>query len=151
MRKFILKCIFFLLAFVCVLVIAYFLKWPAKFDSHVYFGPDFELDAFLLLILYRFLVYLFFPIVFAILEKKCFAKNIKFWKIIIENFNAEFFTYLFISALYNIFGFDRLLGVPIFGSATFFAFLVVFIITTILNKKIPSIIDDNSNNSEKNQ
>lgn len=139
MKKFLKKCLFSFLYFCAITFLAFILKWPQEFDSHVYVDNDFKFSSYCLLILYRFLIYFSFPLIVSFFER-IFKKH-KFKESLVFNFNVQFCTYALLSGIYVVFGFDKLLGVEIFGSADAMLFITGFIFTSILGKTIPSLID----------
>lgn len=139
MKKFWGKFFIFFTYFLVVLGVAYLLKWPKQFDSYVYY-ENFKLNAYLLLILYRTLIYFLFPFILSLLEM--FKSKEKYIKLLLYNFNIQFITYSIITGLYVLLGVDKLLGVEIFGSSDALLFVAGFIFTAIINKNIPSVIEN---------
>ena len=143
MKKFFIKSLVFFLYFCLILLVAYIFKWPQEFDSHVYIDNDFKVSSYILLIVYRILIYFTFPFIVSLFE---FLKNkmkLKYRKLLIQNFNIQFFTYALISGIYVLFGLDKLLNVEIFGASDAMLFITGFVFTTIIDKTIPSLISDN--------
>lgn len=132
------KILLFFIYFISVLMLAIFLKWPQEFDSYVFY-ENYRVKSHCLLILYRVLVYATLPFIVSAFEK--IKSKEKYIKLLIENFNVQFITYSIITGIYIIFGIDKILGVDIFGSSDAILFIAGFIFTTILDKKIPSVID----------
>ena len=127
--------------FVAVLFLAKAFGWPALFDSHLRLDDDFQITAWLCLVLYRLLMYFVFPFAISAVEKT-FIKG-KYWRFVIRNFNIQFFAYSLVSGFYLLFGIDKLLGAEIFQSSDALMFLASFAFTLFLGREI-----DNSPNAE---
>lgn len=138
MKKNIVKFFIWIIYLVVIMAIAYLLKWPQSFDSYVQY-ENYILSAHLTLIFYRLLIYIIFPFAISALEK--IKSKERFIKLLLTNFNIQFVTYALLTGIYVILGIDKILDVEIFNSADAIIFVATFIFTTILNKKIPSIVD----------
>ena len=136
--NYIIKGVITLFYFAAVLFIAFKLKLPEKFDSHTYLDDDFEVTSVIYLILYRAAIYLFLPPLISLFEKAVWKKP--FRRQIFENYNVQFCTYGLIAGIYYLCGADKLLNVDIFSSSDAFLFLTGFILTSILAKKIPIVV-----------
>ena len=145
-KNIIIKCACNFIYFVFLILILSMSNLPTKFDSYVYY-KDFKFDAWFCLIIYRLLVYVAYPFILSGMEK-ILKRDKLFKKLLIENFNIQFLTYTIISAIYVIFGIDKIFGITIFGSSDAFMFVGGFIFTLILNKDIPHLFYDDKN--EKN-
>ena len=138
MRKIIGKLILYIALFIAVLLSATLTRLPAYFDSYVYY-EDYQLEAHLWLILYRVLIYIFFPMIISVIEKIAKRKN-PWGNLLIENFNLQFCAYSILSGLYVIMGLDKVLGVDLFGVADIFIFVTGFVFTVMLKKQIPQMV-----------
>lgn len=137
--RFIIKTIINFIVFSLLFGVLIFTKLPSKFDTYIYY-KDFKLDAWLWLITYRFIVYFAYPFIPSIIElKKKNRGGIGFKFLLLENFNVQFFTYTIISAVYTMFGLDKVLKTDIFGSSDAFMFIGGFIFTLVLNNDIPNL------------
>lgn len=142
MKKFLFKFILFFVYFCFILILAYVLKWPQEFDSHVYLDSDFKGSSYILLIIYRVLIYFTFPFFVSLFEFFKRKNQTTYKKLLIQNFNIQFCTYALISGIYVLFGLDKLFNVEIFGASDAMLFITGFIFTTIIDKSIPSLISD---------
>lgn len=124
----------FVAMLIAFLAIAMLLKWPQHFDSHVKADGDFRFSSYLLLVLYRFLVYLAFPWIVSLVMKLRSKRG--FWIILVENYNIQFCTYAILTGAYMVFGGDKLLGTTIFDSSDAFMFVASFIFTLVLGMQI---------------
>lgn len=138
MKKYLKKSILFFIYFIAILVLAILLKWPQEFDSYIFY-ENYNVKSHALLILYRILIYSTLPFILSIFEK--IKSKERYIKLLLENFNVQFITYSVITGLYIVLGIDKVLGVDIFGSSDAILFIAGFIFTTILDKKIPSVIE----------
>lgn len=138
MKKNIIKFFIWIIYLIGIMTMAYFLKWPQMFDSYVQY-ENYVFSAHLILIFYRLLIYIIFPFIIAAFEK--FKSKEKYIKLLLNNFNIQFITYALLTGVYVIAGMDKVLGVEIFSSSDAILFIATFIFATILNKKIPSIIE----------
>ena len=136
-KRWIIKSIIIFVLFLSFLFVSLFTKLPIYFDSYVYY-ENFEIKALLFLILYRVVMYFLFPVVISLFEYKK-GKN-KFIKILLENFNIEFFVYGLISFIYVFLGVDKILDADIFSSSDAFMLITGFIFCIILNGSIPAIV-----------
>ena len=132
------RCGIIVLMFLLVMLMAWILKWPADFDSYVYVD-NYKKSAHLHLFIYRFLQYFTFPFVLAIYDKYHLKK--RYWESVIENFNLQFITYSLITGLWFLAGMDKYLGVEIFDSSDAFLFITGFVVTTIINKDKPDVLE----------
>lgn len=139
MKKNIVKFFICIIYLIGIMTMAYFLKWPQLFDSYVQY-ENYMVSAHLTLILYRLLIYIIFPFIISAIEK--IKSKEKFIKLLLNNFNMQFITYALLTGIYVIAGVDKVLGVEIFSSSDAILFVATFIFTTILNKKIPSLIEN---------
>lgn len=146
-KRWIIKSIINLIVFILLLLILTKTKLPEKFDSYVYY-KDFQANAWLLLIAYRFTIYFLYPFIVSGFEAiSSTRKCIPFKYRLLENFNIQFFTYTFATALYALLGLDKILGTDIFGSSDSFMFIGSFIFTLLINKSLPFLFyDGNSDN-----
>lgn len=139
--KFIFKCAIILILFVSTILLAWIMKFPALFNNHVTLDEDFRFAAWVCLIIYRLTIYYSFPILISAFEK--IFKTTKYWSLVLDNFNSQFFIYSVISGLYLIFGLDKLLGVSIFESSDTLMFLASFVFTLTLKRKIDNLPNNN--------
>ena len=140
-KKIIGKLILYIVLFIAVLLTATLTKLPAYFDSYIYY-EDYQVKAHLWLILYRVLIYVFFPVIISTVEKISNRKN-RWGDLLIENFNLQFCAYSILSGVYVIFGLDKVLGIDLFGVADIFVFVTGFVFTVMLKKQIPKIVYSN--------
>ena len=138
MKKNIIKVSIWIIYLVGIMTMAYYLKWPQKFDSYVQY-ENYIVSAHLTLILYRLLIYIIFPFIVSGFEK--IKSKEKYIKLLLNNFNIQFITYALLTGIYVIAGMDKVLGVEIFSSSDAILFVATFVFATILNKKIPSVIE----------
>lgn len=129
--------------FIAVFLVAIVFKWPTLFDSHLKIDEDFQATAWLCLVLYRLLIYFVFPFAISAVEKT-FRKG-TYWRLVLRNFNIQFFAYSLVSGFYLLFGLDKMLGVEIFQSSDALMFLASFAFTLFLGREI-----DNSPKAEAN-
>lgn len=132
------------LAFIIILFVLSYTKLPEKFDTYVYY-EDFKFDAWLWLFIYRSSIYFIYPFVVSYIEilvpsRKCIPYIFR----LLENFNIQFLTYTLFSALYALFGIDKVLGTDIFGSSDSFMFIGSFILTLLINKSLPNLFYDSN-------
>lgn len=141
-KRWIIKTLLNIVAFVLLLCILTISKLPELFDSYVYY-KDFKVNAWLLLIIYRFCIYFIYPFIVSFLEniisvRRCVPYKYK----LLENFNIQFFSYTLLTAVYALLGMDKVLGTDIFGSSDSFMFIGSFIFTLLINKSIPFLFYD---------
>ena len=135
------KLLLYMGLFVGVLLISTLTNLPAYFDSYIYY-EDYQVKAHLWLILYRVLIYVFFPVIISTVEKISSRKN-RWGDLLIENFNLQFCAYSILSGVYVIFGLDKVLGIDLFGVADIFVFVTGFVFTVMLKNQIPKIVYSN--------
>lgn len=96
--------------------------------------------TYILLILYKIIIYLFIPIVYTIVLSKYNDKHYgkkKYWKYLLNVLNAWFLVLLVIKLFCNtIFETDRVFGIEFFSSINDIQTLVGFILTFILKRNI---------------
>ena len=141
MVKFIKKIILYAVIFLSVFVVSLFTKLPAYFDSYVFY-EDYKPIAHIWLIVYRLIIYVAFPLIISLFDKRN-SKNINYFHLLIENFNSQFCAYSILSGLYVLVGLDKILGVDLFGVAEVFVFVTGFIFTVMLEKQIPKLVYSN--------
>jgi len=141
MAKFIKKIVLYAILFLVVFAISLFTKLPAYFDSYVFY-EDYKFAAHIWLVIYRLIIYVLFPLGVSLFDKRK-SKNINFFHLLIENFNSQFCAYSILSGLYVLAGFDKILGVDLFGVAEVFVFVTGFIFTVMLEKQIPKLVYSN--------
>lgn len=136
-KRWIVKTILNIVVFIILLLVLTITKLPELFDSYVYY-KDFKVNAWILLIAYRCFIYFLYPFIVSFFERKTIPYKYK----LIENFNIQFFSYTFLTAIYALFGLDKVLGTDIFGSSDSFLFIGSFIFTLLINKSIPFLFYD---------
>lgn len=141
MVKFIKKIFLYAVIFLVVFVVSLFTKLPVYFDSYVFY-EDYKFIAHIWLVVYRLIIYVVFPLGISFFEK-IKNKDIKYFYLLIENFNLQFCSYSILSGLYVLAGFDKILGVDLFGVAEVFVFVTGFIFTVMLEKQIPKLVYSN--------
>lgn len=141
-KRWIIKVVINFIVFVLLLFGLAMTKLPSELDSHVYY-KDFQIKAWLLLILYRLVLYVAYPFVLTFIENLDSSRHkVKFKFRLLENFNVEFLTYSIISSLYVLLGVDKILGAELFGASDAFMFIGAFIFTLLLNKTLPHLFYD---------
>jgi len=131
-----------IIVFASLLLVLTITKLPELFDSYVYY-KDFKVKAWLLLIAYRCCIYFLYPFIVSFFENIIPARRSVPYKYkLLENFNIQFFSYTFLTAMYALFGLDKVLGADIFGSSDSFMFIGSFIFTLLINKSIPFLFYD---------
>lgn len=115
------------------------------FDVDFLWGDMFEkgiteFSQWLTLILYRLLIYVPIPLLFAIIK---YDKRTKYLTRVVIWYNWMFLVYLILYGLYDILAIDLLSNVKIFDSLSSFILLLGYIITYISKK--PVSFDDTQN------
>lgn len=127
--------------FLIFFIASLFTKLPAYFDSYVFY-EDYKFAAHVWLVIYRVLIYVAFPLCVSLFDKIKF-KGVKYFHLLIENFNLQFCAYSIISGIYVVFGLDKVLGVAPFGVSEVFVFVTGFVFTIMLEKQIPNLVYSN--------
>lgn len=115
------------------------------FDVDYLWGDMFEkgiteFSQWLTLILYRLLIYVPVPLLFAIIK---YDKRTKYLTRVVIWYNWMFLVYLILYGLYDILAIDLLSNVKIFDSLSSFILLLGYIITYISKKTVS--FDDTQN------
>lgn len=99
-----------------------------------------EFSQWLTLILYRLLIYVPVPLLFAIIK---YDKRTKYLTRVVIWYNWMFLVYLILYGMYDILAIDLLSNVKIFDSLSSFILLLGYIITYISKKTVS--FDDTQN------